>query len=107
MLSRMVHDVFTALANPVRREILSELAAGPRSVNDLAGRFAIGRPAVSEHLQVLRGVGLVSAVQVGQQRHYHLEAAPLADAADWLAPFEKYWNARLRALRDVLDEEDR
>ena len=102
----MAHDVFSALANPVRRDILSELASGSKSVNELAGRFEIGRPAVSEHLQVLRATGLVTAEQVGQQRLYHLQAEPLAAAVDWLAPFEKFWNARLRALRDVLDEED-
>ncbi len=103
----MAHDVFSALANPVRRDILAELASGPKSVNELAGLFEIGRPAVSEHLQVLRTAGLVAAEHVGQQRHYHLQGAPLAEAAEWLAPFEKFWNARLRALRDVLDEEDK
>ena len=103
----MPHDVFSGIANPVRRDILIELASGPKSVNELVDRFAIGRPAVSEHLQVLREVGLVTAEQVGRKRYHHLNAAPLAEAADWLGAFERYWNARLRALRAVLDEENR
>ncbi|WP_394554930.1 metalloregulator ArsR/SmtB family transcription factor [Agromyces sp. MMS24-JH15] len=100
-------DVFTALANPTRRSILTELRHRPQSVNELAAHFAIGRPSVSEHLQVLAAVGLVRDERAGQQRIYHLEAGPLADAADWLEPFEQYWKGRLRDLRAVLDEEHR
>ncbi|WP_345801700.1 metalloregulator ArsR/SmtB family transcription factor [Microbacterium sp. AZCO] len=103
----MAHDVFSGLANPIRRDILTELAAGPKSVTDLASRFEIGRPAVSEHLQVLRNIGLVQSEQVGQHRYYRLDAAPLAEAAQWLAGFEQYWKERLRDLRSVLDEENR
>jgi DNA-binding transcriptional ArsR family regulator len=100
-------DVFAALANPVRREILAALRDGPRAVNDLASRFDLGRPAVSEHLQVLRKVGLVREEPRGQQRYYHLEALPLAEVDEWLHPFERYWRARMRALRETLAKEDR
>lgn len=103
----MAADVFAVLANPVRREILSLLRDGPRAVNDLAGHFALGRPAVSEHLQVLRRAGLVREEPRGQYRYYHLDAAPLAEVDDWLTPFERLWRQRLRRLRDVLDEENR
>lgn len=103
----MPTDVFAVLANPVRREILSLLRDGPRAVNDLAGHFALGRPAVSEHLQVLRRAGLVREEPRGQHRYYHLEAAPLAEVEDWLHPFERLWRQRLRRLRDILDEENR
>jgi DNA-binding transcriptional ArsR family regulator len=103
----MAQDVFSALANPVRRQILDSLRDGPRAVNDLAGQFDLGRPAVSEHLQVLRHVGLVREEPRGQQRFYHLEALPLAEVDDWLHPFERYWRDRMKALRRVLDEEAR
>lgn len=98
-------DVFGALANPVRRQILASLRDGPRAVSDLAGDFDLGRPAISEHLQVLRRAGLVREEPRGQRRYYHLEPAPLAEVDEWLHPFERYWRARLRALREMLGRE--
>ncbi|MFE2431378.1 ArsR/SmtB family transcription factor [Streptomyces sp. NPDC059373] len=102
----MPTDVFSALANPVRRRLLESLRDGPRAVNDLAGQFELSRPAISEHLQVLRQARLVREEPRGRQRFYHLEAAPLAEVGDWLHPFEHYWRARMRSLRDVLDQEN-
>ena len=102
----MPSDVFSALANPVRREILASLRDGPRAVNDLASQFDLGRPAISEHLQVLRNVRLVREEPRGQQRYYHLEPMPLSEVSEWLHPFERYWRARMRTLRDVLAEEN-
>ncbi len=99
-------DVFSALANPVRRRILILLREGPQAVNELAGEFELGRPAVSEHLQVLRRAGLVREEHRGQRRYYHLEAGPLAEVEDWLHPFERYWRRHMRSLRHVLDEEN-
>jgi DNA-binding transcriptional ArsR family regulator len=75
-------------------------------VNDLAGQFELSRPAVSEHLQVLRQARLVREEPRGRQRFYHLEAAPLAEVGEWLHPFEHYWRTRMRSLRDVLAEEN-
>ena len=98
-------DVFSALANPVRRQLLDALRDGPRAVNDLAGLFVLSRPAVSEHLQVLRLADLVQEEPRGRERYYHLRADRLAEVSEWLSPFEHYWRARLRNLRDVLDEE--
>ena len=98
-------DVFSALANPVRREILVRLRKGPRSVNDLAGGFELSRPAISEHLQVLRKAHLVREQPRGRERFYHLDPRPLADVGDWLEAFTQYWKQRLVALDDVLNEE--
>lgn len=100
-------DVFSALANPVRREILMQLRKGPRAVNDLASGFALGRPAVSEHLQVLRKARLVREEPRGRERYYHLDPRPLSEVGDWLQVFTHYWKQRLAALEDVLDEEPR
>jgi DNA-binding transcriptional ArsR family regulator len=98
-------DVFLGLANPVRRQLLQLLTDGPRTAGDLAGRFDLSRPAVAEHLQVLRRAGLVRDEPSGRQRHYHLVAGPLADVEDWLHPFERFWRDRLRTLADVLEED--
>ncbi|WP_437328162.1 ArsR/SmtB family transcription factor [Sorangium sp. So ce381] len=98
-------DVFSALANPVRREILMQLRMGPRAVNDLARGFDLGRPAVSEHLQVLRKARLVREEPRGRERYYHLDPRPLSEVDEWLDTFTQYWKKRLTALEDLLDEE--
>lgn len=100
-------DVFSALANPVRREILMRLRLGPRAVTDLAAAFDIGRPAVSEHLQVLRKARLVREEPRGRERYYHLDPRPLAEVEQWLDAFTKYWKKRMSELEKVLDEEAR
>ncbi len=98
-------DVFSALANPIRREILVQLRRGPRGVSELATRFEVGRPAVSEHLQVLRKAKLVREEARGRERFYHLDPRPLADVEDWVGAFTKYWQQRLDDLSALLDEE--
>nr|WP_296073037.1 metalloregulator ArsR/SmtB family transcription factor [uncultured Actinoplanes sp.] len=99
-------DVFGALANPVRRQVLEALREGPLAAGELAGRFALSRPAVSEHLAVLRNAGLITEEPRGRHRYYHLAADPLAEVHDWLHPFERYWRGRLSALRDFVEQED-
>lgn len=98
-------DVFSALANPVRRRLLELLADGPRNAGALAQAFDLSRPAVSEHLQVLRRAALVREEVRGRERHYELVPDALADVRSWLRPFERYWRDRLAALSDHLSEE--
>lgn len=100
----MSDDVFLALANPVRRRLLELLAEGPRTAGDLAGQFDLSRPAVAEHLQVLRRANLVRDEPVGRQRNYHLSVERLVQVSDWLHPFERIWRERLRTLADILEE---
>ena len=92
-------DVFAALAHPVRRELLVALRGGPQAAGELAGPFALSRPAVSEHLAVLRQAGLVREEPRGRHRYYHLAAEPLAGVQEWLHPFERYWRDRPTARR--------
>jgi DNA-binding transcriptional ArsR family regulator len=99
-------DVFTALANPVRRRLLELLAESPRNAGALAEEFDLSRPAVSEHLAVLRRAALVREEIRGRERHYTLAAEPLAELGTWLRPFERYWRDRLATLADHLSEED-
>ncbi|RTL70769.1 MAG: ArsR family transcriptional regulator [Pseudonocardiaceae bacterium] len=101
----MPDDVFDALANPVRRRLIELLAQGPRTAGDLAAQFSLSRPAVAEHLQVLRRTGLVRDEQVGRQRNYHLTGEPLAEVEAWLHPLERFWRGRLRALADVVEND--
>ncbi|WP_037574937.1 ArsR/SmtB family transcription factor [Phaeacidiphilus oryzae] len=101
----MPTDVYSALANPVRRRLLEALREGPLPAGELAGLFELSRPSISEHLQVLRTAGLVREEPRGRQRLYHLTAEPLSEIGEWLHPFERFWRARLRALADHLDRE--
>ncbi|MCO1582292.1 MULTISPECIES: ArsR/SmtB family transcription factor [unclassified Crossiella] len=99
-------DVFAALANPTRRELLGLLLTGPRPVQSLAEHFDMSRPSVSEHLRVLKDAGLVAEARRGRERHYQLEPEPLQELRDWLTPYERFWRERLSALSDLLDEEE-
>lgn len=98
-------DVFGALASPVRRRILEMLFDAPRPAGEIALAFQLRRPAVSEHLQVLRNAELVREEARGRQRIYHLNPRALAEVGDWLRPFERYWQDRMRALHETLDQE--
>jgi DNA-binding transcriptional ArsR family regulator len=93
-----VDDVASAIADPVRREILVLLRAGPMTAGAVAARFPISRPAVSRHLRVLREAGLVTDTVDGRERVYRLDVTPLAEVDAWLAPFRDGWGARFDAL---------
>jgi DNA-binding transcriptional ArsR family regulator len=95
------------LANPVRRRILELLMGRPYTVNHLVDEFQLHRPAVSEHLQVLRNARLVRDERRGRERYYHLDPSRLVEVDDWLKPFERYWRERMQALGSILDEEER
>lgn len=98
-------DVFAAIASPVRRALLDALRTGPLAVHELADQFAISRPAVSQHLQVLRGAQLVAEERVGRERRYRLRPGRLREVQDWLGHYERFWDSRLSALRTLLDEQ--
>lgn len=99
-------DAFAALANPVRRRLLELLADEPRRAGALAAEFDLSRPAVSEHLTVLRRAGLVEEEQRGRERHYRLAPEPLIAVGTWLRPFERFWREQLTELSDHLTEEE-
>ena len=96
-------DVFVAIASPVRRALLDSLSAGPRPVRDLAAAFSISRPAVSQHLRILREASLVTEERFGRERRYQLNPAPLREVGQWIAHYEVFWRDKLRALGGVLD----
>lgn len=81
-------DVFAALADPLRRDLLAQLAGGPSRVADLAAAHPVSRPAVSRHLRLLTEAGLVEADDRGRERHYRLTPAPLATVREFVAELE-------------------
>jgi DNA-binding transcriptional ArsR family regulator len=96
--------IFLALANPVRRELLEILTRQQLSAGELCDRFELSRPAVAEHLRVLREAGLVADEPQGRHRIYRLTAEPLAELGEWLHPFEKFWRGRLAVLAETAQE---
>ena len=99
-------DAFEALADPTRRQIVEMLAAqGQLPASDIASRFAISAPAISQHLKILREAGLVDMEKRKQQRLYQLNPATLAQVETWAQQTAARWHARYRALDDLLAAE--
>jgi DNA-binding transcriptional ArsR family regulator len=93
-------DVFNAIAEPRRRELVALLARGnPRSVGELVDALGLAQPAVSKHLAVLRAVGLVSVRRQGKSRLYTLNAAQLRAVHDWTKRFERLWSHQLDRVK--------
>ncbi len=96
-------DLFTAIADPTRRGIVDLLKTGDQSVSSLAAPFRMSRPAISQHLRVLRLAGLVTERRVGRERHYGLQAARLREVYDWVQQYQQFWTTKLEALGTFLD----
>jgi len=94
--------VFSALADPTRRAILSRLADGGLSVNEISAPFEISQPAVSRHLKVLERAGLIERDIDQQRRPAKLRAENMAAAVDWLTEFKAFWETSFDQLDDVL-----
>jgi DNA-binding transcriptional ArsR family regulator len=97
-------DIFEALADPTRRQIVSMLAAGERNAGDIAGRFDIAGPSVSRHLKVLRESGLISFRAEATSRVYRLEPAKLSEVRQWMDAQLDVVRARFDRLAAHLDE---
>ena len=96
-------DVFYAIADPTRRRILDLLSKEDAPVKKLLPLFEISQPAISQHLKVLRDVGLVTERREGRQRIYSVAAAELEKVAGWAMQYERFWTKRLDRLGDYLD----
>jgi DNA-binding transcriptional ArsR family regulator len=94
--------VFAALADPTRRAILSRLADGQASVNEIAAPFDISQPAISRHLKVLQRAGLIERDVDEQRRPARLNAEKMAEAVAWLTEFSAFWGTSFDQLDDVL-----
>lgn len=97
-------DVFNAIAEPQRREILMLLRSGERPVSDLAAELGVPQPGASKHLRVLREVGLVQDRRKGKQRLYRLDAQGLRPVHEWTGGFEQFWNESFDRLDAYVQE---
>jgi DNA-binding transcriptional ArsR family regulator len=94
--------VFGALADPIRRAILTRLTDGDATVAELAAPFEISQPAISRHLKVLEHAGLISRSRRATARLSHLEAEPLREVTTWLTRYQRFWDESHERLDELL-----
>ncbi len=98
----MRRDVFQAIADPTRREIISLLASQSLNLNSVAEKFEVSRPAISKHIKILTECGLVTIRQEGRERYCDAQFGKLSEVSDWVEQYKKFWNEKLDALEIYL-----
>jgi DNA-binding transcriptional ArsR family regulator len=99
-------EIFKVLADPTRRAILERLASAELTATDLREGFAISQPAMSQHIAVLKGAGLISERREGRFAHYRVDPQGFAPLHGWLGKYRAFWPSRIENLRDLLKEMD-
>ncbi|MBI5670317.1 MAG: helix-turn-helix transcriptional regulator [Chloroflexi bacterium] len=100
--------VFAALADPMRRKLLANLAEnGPKTATELAREYPITRQGILKHLAILEEAGLVTVTQHGRDKRYHLTPEPLSEIEQWIADLNARWDERLLRLKTLLENEDK
>ena len=100
----MRRDVFQAIADPTRREIINMIAHETLNLNAVAEKFDISRPAISKHIKILTECGLIVINQKGRERHCEANLKKLTEVSDWVEQYRKFWNKTLDALENYLDD---
>jgi DNA-binding transcriptional ArsR family regulator len=100
---RTRRDVFQAIADPIRRDIIGLVARQSLNLNSIAENFAVSRPAISQHIKVLTECGLVTIRRQGRERYCEASLTSLGQVADWIEPFRQMWEQQFSALDQLLD----
>ncbi|MBV8989974.1 MAG: winged helix-turn-helix transcriptional regulator [Solirubrobacterales bacterium] len=100
----MANDTFSALAHPLRREIIERLSLGPATVGEVSRDFAVSKPTISRHLGLLEDAGVVSRVIVGRNHRLALRSEALADAERWIEHQRTRWERLFDVVGDYLEE---
>ncbi|CCV07088.1 Transcriptional regulator [Mesorhizobium metallidurans STM 2683] len=95
-------EIFRALADPTRRAVYERLAAGEMTVSELRGGMTVSQPAVSQHLAVLRGAGLVTERRTGRNAYYRADPQGLEPLLGWIERYRAFWPERIERLKTVL-----
>lgn len=98
-------DVFQAIADPNRRQIIDLLSNQTMNLNAVASHFDISRPAISKHIRILSECGLIIVKQSGRERYCSADNQKLKEVDDWLSHYRKFWNRKLDALGDFLERQ--
>ena len=101
----MRRDVFQAIADPTRRDIIGLVSHQTLNVNELAENFDMSRPAVSKHLKILRECGLLKIQKKGRERYCHADLEKLGEIAIWVHQYRRFWNNSLDKLEEALKED--
>lgn len=99
------YDVFQAIADPTRREVLRLLADKEMPISQITRHFPISRTAIAKHLHILTEAELVSGRKVGREKIYRLHPEPLTELKDWLSFYERFWRNKLSILKHVVEQE--
>ncbi|SER16694.1 ArsR/SmtB family transcription factor [Pedobacter rhizosphaerae] len=103
----MRRDVFQAIADPTRREIIQLIAHKKLNLNAIANQFDISRPAISQHIKLLEECGLITITQEGRDRYCQMEFKKLQEVAKWIEQYSIFWNKKLDALEQHLNQKDK
>ena len=103
----MRRDVFQAIADPTRREIINMVAHRSLNLNAVAENFTISRPAISKHIKILTECGLIVIRQQGRERYCQADLKKLKQVADWTEQYKAFWNKKLDALENFLANEQK
>lgn len=98
-------DVFQAIADPTRRDVLRLLSEKNQSIAEISSQFEISRTAVVKHLNVLTEAGLVRGEKNGREKIYYLQSEPLKELNDWLSYYEQFWHNKLTKLKFVVEND--
>ncbi len=101
----MRRDVFQAIADPTRREIINLVAQGSMNLNAVAGHFDISRPAISKQVKILAECGLLVIKQQGRERYCEANLKKLGEVSDWVKQYEAFWTNKLDALKHFVEQE--
>ena len=100
----MANDTFTALAHPLRREIVERLSSGPATVGEVTRDFGVSKPTISRHLKTLEEAGVVSRAVAGRNHRLELRPDALAEASGWIENQRRRWEALFDAVGEYLEE---
>ncbi|MBU7592446.1 ArsR/SmtB family transcription factor [Metabacillus halosaccharovorans] len=104
-MAQAKHDVFQAIADPTRREVLRLLAKRDLPITEITAHFPISRTAITKHLTILSEAELVSGKKVGREKIYQLHPEPLSELKDWLSFYEQFWDNKISMLRHLVEND--
>lgn len=98
------YDVFQAISDPTRREVLQLLAQKDRPISEITAHFAISRTAIAKHLHVLSEAELVNGQKVGREKIYRLQPESFTELKQWLSYFDQFWDNKLSILKSMVED---
>jgi len=97
-------DVFQAIADPTRREIINLIAFNPLNLNSIAENFDVSRPAISQHIKILTECGLIVIKKQGRERYCEASLQQLGEVSNWIEQYRELWQKQFNKLDDLLEE---